>query len=551
MGIMGDFPRTLGLQNQKQAQALIKALSKSGIHTRWQVTAKKTPLEINSVLNSFAYSVAGQCYNDTQIQRYVQLVGKMGFDKTKLAAETPIGSVYCMPIDAVAYRRIKPVSKEHLTVFVSEGIMPDGTFAVGTITHTKLNSKNALVIQPRDYIGINSTSYIPCDTNCQYAVSIDELHARIHNRGKYANLPTKEQAYKVQSYRPDKLNKLLLTLNKSGSICTPLCLMDGGTNYGISREIANSEVLPKEVANAGLLGLRYDHMNLVESRQAQEVLETLYKRAGTSEKFIQDYQKYADLPLSYVRYGFGLDTRHENIIKSTEDLCTYLNVSVASQKQIHQYIASIPNISSPDLLSIVEYGGSKIPLAFDFYQIQTLHKGYLVNLRNPQEREKLRYLLSACPKDIEPSVYLQQFAGRDVLKEYATIKPITDPKLLELYGQFPISEMSQIPLQNVNSFLSYLKENDLSVSDVGQINAQMIKNLTTPGVVSQERGVAEYLRLNTVSDAKSLEHLEDISKHVSGSLDNGLDCIMHKGDTLSQLMPPINPINIMGNFIDL
>ena len=68
---------------------------------------------------------------------------------------------------------------------------------------------------------------------------------------------------------------------------------------------------------------------------------------------------------------------------------------------------------------------------------------------------------------------------------------------------------------------------------------------------SQERGVAEYLKLNTVSDAKSLEHLEDISKHVSSSLDNGLDCIMHKGDTLSQLMPPITPINIMGNFIDL
>lgn len=99
---MGDFPRTLGLQNQKQAQALIKALSKSGIHTRWQVTAKKTPLEINNVLNSFAYSVAGQCYNEQQISQYVRLVSSMGFEKTKLAAETPIGSVYCMPIDAVA-----------------------------------------------------------------------------------------------------------------------------------------------------------------------------------------------------------------------------------------------------------------------------------------------------------------------------------------------------------------------------------------------------------------------------------------------------------------
>ena len=51
--------------------------------------------------------MGGQCYDETQIQRYVQLVSKMGFEKTKLAAKTPIGSVYCMPIDAVTYRRWK------------------------------------------------------------------------------------------------------------------------------------------------------------------------------------------------------------------------------------------------------------------------------------------------------------------------------------------------------------------------------------------------------------------------------------------------------------
>ena len=95
--------------------------------------------------------MGGQCYDETQIQRYVQLVSKMGFEKTKLAARTPIGSVYCMPIDAVAYRRWNPKSKEHLTVFVSEGIMPNGRFLVSTITHTPLRSKNSLVVQHVDY----------------------------------------------------------------------------------------------------------------------------------------------------------------------------------------------------------------------------------------------------------------------------------------------------------------------------------------------------------------------------------------------------------------
>ena len=33
----------------------------------------KTPLEINSVLLSFSYGVAGQCYDEIQIQRYVNL----------------------------------------------------------------------------------------------------------------------------------------------------------------------------------------------------------------------------------------------------------------------------------------------------------------------------------------------------------------------------------------------------------------------------------------------------------------------------------------------
>lgn len=122
--------------------------------------------------------MGGQCYDETQIQRYVQLVSKMGFEKTKLAAKTPIGSVYCMPIDAVTYRRWNPKSKEHLTVFVSEGIMPDGRFLVSTITHTPLRSKHSLVVQHVDYPGVDSISYIPCDSNYQYTVSIDELHDR-------------------------------------------------------------------------------------------------------------------------------------------------------------------------------------------------------------------------------------------------------------------------------------------------------------------------------------------------------------------------------------
>ena len=548
---MADFPHTLGLQAQKQAQALIKALGKSGVHLRWRTTSGKTPLEINNVLNSFAYSVAGQCYDETQVQRYVQLVSKIGFEKTKLAAETPIGSVYCMPIDAVAYRRWKPKSKEHLTVFVSEGIMPDGRFLVSTITHTPLRSKNNLVVKHIDYPGVDSISYIPCDSNYQYTVSINELHDRLKSRGRYGSLPTKECAYKVQSYRPDRLNKLLLTLNKSGSIYTPLCIMDGGTNYGISREVSASNVLPKEVANAGLLGLRYDYTNSREVNRARETLEELYKQSGTPAKFVEAYKHYADLPLSYARYEVGLDTSSENILKSTNDLCSYLKVSIENQEKIHKYLASIPNIPSHNLLYIVEYGGSQIPLAFDFSKLQIQHGGSMPDLRNPAEREKIRYLLESCPKDVDESLYLKQFAGRDVLTDYEHTKPIADPKLLELYGQFPVKEMSQIPLQNVNDFLSYLKENDLSAQDVGQITSQMVKNLTTPGTICKEQGIAEYLKLNTITDTNSLEHIEEISHHMGKNIDNGLDCVMHKGDTLSSLMPPLNPINVIGNFIDL
>ena len=121
--------------------------------------------------------MGGQCYDETQIQRYVQLVSKMGFEKTKLAAKTPIGSVYCMPIDAVAYRRWNPKSKEHLTVFVSEGIMPDGRFLVSTITHTPLRSKSSLVVQHVDYPGVDSISYIPCDSNYQY-INIAPIYRR-------------------------------------------------------------------------------------------------------------------------------------------------------------------------------------------------------------------------------------------------------------------------------------------------------------------------------------------------------------------------------------
>jgi len=175
----------------------------------------------------------------------------------------------------------------------------------------------------------------------------------------------------------------------------------------------------------------------------------------------------------------------------------------------------------------------------------------LPNIDNPSEREKLRYLLESCPKDIDSALYLKQFAGRDILTDYEHAKPITDPKLLELYGQFPVKEMSQIPLQNVNDFLAYLKDNELTAQDFGQITAEMVKNLTTPGTICKERGIAEYLKLNTVTDANSLEHIEEISHHMGKTIDNGLDCVMHKGDTLASLMPPINPINVIGNFIDL
>ena len=545
---MADFPRTLGLQAQKQAQALIKALGKSGVHLRWRAAFGKTPLEINNVLNSFAYSVAGQCYDETQVQRYVQLVSKIGFEKTKLAAETPIGSVYCMPIDAVAYRRWKPKSKEHLTVFVSEGIMPDGRFLVSTITHTPLRSKNNLVVKHIDYPGVDSISYIPCDSNYQYTVSINELHDRLKSRGRYASLPTKECAYKVQSYRPDRLNKLLLTLNKSGSIYTPLCIMDGGTNYGISREVSASNVLPKEVANAGLLGLRYDYTNSREVNRARETLEVLYKQSGTPAKFVEAYKHYADLPLSYVRYKIGIDTSPENLQTCIDDLSAYLKIN---DKQKSSILATISHNAVSDPLNLLKYGKEQIPFVFDYFKLQSQNHGGLPNLQEPSEREKLRYLLESCPKDIDSSLYLKQFAGRDVLIDYAHVKPITDPKLLELYGQFPIKEMSQIPLQNVNDFLAYLKDNELSAQDFGQITAGMVKNLTTPGTICKERGIAEYLKLNTVTDTKSLEHIEEISHHMGKTIDNGLDCVIHKGDTLSSLMPPLNPINVIGNFIDL
>lgn len=547
---MADFPRTLGLQAQKQAQALIKALGKSGVHLRWRAASGKTPLEINNVLNSFAYSVAGQCYDETQVQRYVQLVSKIGFEKTKLAAETPIGSVYCMPIDAVAYRRWKPKSKEHLTVFVSEGIMPDGRFLVSTITHTPLRSKNNLVVKHIDYPGVDSISYIPCDSNYQYTVSINELHDRLKSRGRYASLPTKECAYKVQSYRPDRLNKLLLTLNKSGSIYTPLCIMDGGTNYGISREVSASNVLPKEVANAGLLGLRYDYTNPREVNRAREALEVLYKQSGTPEKFIEAYRHYADLPLSYARYNLGIDKSPDNFERCINELCARTRVSSDTKEYLKDTI--IPNLpANADLPSLATYAGSNIPGALPFYSLQIKHHGILPNIDNPAEREKLRYLLESCPKDVDSSLYLKQFAGRDVLTDYEHTKLIADPKLLELYGQFPVKEMSQIPLQNVNDFLSYLKENDLSAQDVGQITSQMVKNLTTPGTICKERGIAEYLKLNTITDTNSLEHIAEIAYHTGKTIDNGLDCIMHKGDTLSSLMPPPNPINVIGNFIDL
>lgn len=102
---MSSFPQALGIQNQRQAHALVKALVTSKFLSKWQ-TSGKTISEINTVLNSFANSVEGQCYSEQEINQYVHLVERMGYDRTKLAAETKIGTVYCMPIDAVAYRRV-------------------------------------------------------------------------------------------------------------------------------------------------------------------------------------------------------------------------------------------------------------------------------------------------------------------------------------------------------------------------------------------------------------------------------------------------------------
>ena len=546
---MGDFPRTLGLQNQKQAQALIKALSKSGIHTRWQVTANKTPLEINNVLNSFAYSVAGQCYNEQQISQYVRLVSSMGFEKTKLAAETPIGSVYCMPIDAVAYRRRNPKATEHLTVFASEGIQTDGTFQVCTITHTPLKGKNYLRIGNFDYAGVNSLSYIPCDKEYQYSVSINELYDRTHCLGRYRNLPQKEVAIRKIPYRTDRLNRILVALSKSGNLRVPVCVMDGGTNYGIKREVSSTSILPKSIGETHLLGLRYDYTSSMETKQACEFLETLYKQAGTPDKFIETYKDYADLPLSYARYKAGIDLSGENLKQCVNDLCIYLKVPKERSNFLTNCITQSSNPIDP--LTLVEYNRSSIPYAFDFYTLQIQNNGTLPNLRDLSEKGKLQYLLGSCPKDIDFSLYLKQFAGRDVLTDYQHTKPITDPKLLELYGQFPVKEMSQIPLQNVNDFLTYLKDNELTAQDFGQITAEIVKNLTTPGTICKERGIAEYLKLNTVTDTNSLEHVEEISHHMGKNIDNGLDCVMYKGDTLSSLMPPLNPINVIGNFIDL
>lgn len=547
---MGDFPRTLGLQNQKQAQALIKALSKSGIHTRWQVIAKKTPLEINNVLNSFAYSVAGQCYNEQQISQYVRLVSSMGFEKTKLAAETPIGSVYCMPIDAVAYRHRNPKATEHLTVFASEGIQTDGTFLVCTITHTPLKGKSYIRIGHFDYAGVNSLSYIPCDKEYQYSVSINELYDRTHRLGRYRDLPQKEVAIRNIPYRTDRLNKVLVALNESGNLRVPVCVMDSGTNYGIKREVLESKLLPNTLTEQGMLGLRYDYTSVQKRTQAREFLEALYRKTGTPGSFAETYKEYADLPLSYARYKMGLDVTPESFTQSIEDLCIYLKVNTNSQTRLYDYLSQT-KVPPANLLPLVESAGSSISLAFDFSKLQIQHGGSMPDLRNPSEREKLRYLLESCPKGIDSALYLKQFAGRDVLTDYEHIKPITDPKLLELYGQFPMQEMSQIPMQNVNDFLTYLKENDLSAQDVGQITSQMIKNLSTPGTICKERGIAEYLKLNTVTDTKSLEHIDEIAYHTGKTIENGLDCIMHKGDTLSSLMPPLNPVNVIGNFIDL
>jgi len=178
MAETSTFPQTLGIQNQRQAHALVKALVTSRIPSQWRTSSGRSAAEINNVLNSFANSVAGQCYSEREIQSYIHLVEHMGYEKTKLAAETRLGTVYCMPIDAVAYRRIKPVSTEHLTVFVSEGIKTDGTFSVCTITHTSLQSKAYIEVTNREYSGISSKSCIPCDKKYRYNVSIDELFDR-------------------------------------------------------------------------------------------------------------------------------------------------------------------------------------------------------------------------------------------------------------------------------------------------------------------------------------------------------------------------------------
>ena len=546
---MSSFPQTLGIQNQRQAHALVKALVTSKFLSKWRAMWEKTPLEINSVLLSFSYGVAGQCYDEIQIQRYVNLVERMGYEKTKLAAQTKIGSVYCMPIDAVAYRRINPKRTEHLTVFVSEGVKPDGTFSVCTITHTPLQSTSNVTVGPRDYAGVSSLSYIPCDRKYQYNVSINELFDRVYRRGKYSSLPVKEQAHSLMPYRTIPLNKLLTTLNQAGAKSIPLCLMDGGVSYGIKHEISSSSLLPDILATKRLLGIRFDNTDAGSRQQAREFLETLYKQAGTPDKFIEIYKDYADLPLSYARYRAGIDVSGENLKQCVNDLCIYLKVPKERSEFLTNCITQSSNAIDP--LTLVEYNRTSIPYAFDFYTLQIQNDGVLPNLRDLSEKGKLQFLLGSCPKDVDSSLYLKQFAGRDVLLDYQNAKPITDPKLLELYGQFPVAEVSQIPLQNANDFLTYLKDNELSAQDFGQITTEMVKNLTTPGTICKERGIAEYLKLNTVTDANSLERVEEISHHIGKTIDNGLDCVMHKGDALSSLIPPLNPINVIGNFIDL
>lgn len=546
---MSSFPQTLGIQNQRQAHALVKALVTSKFLSKWRAIWGKTPLEINGVLLSFSYGVAGQCYDEIQIQRYVNLVERMGYEKTKLAAQTKIGSVYCMPIDAVAYRRINPKRTEHLTVFVSEGVKPDGTFSVCTITHTPLQSTSNVTVGPRDYAGVSSLSYIPCDRKYQYSVSINELFDRVHRRGRYASLPLKEHARMVAPFQTFQLNKLLTALSKNGNIQVPLCIRDGGVGYGLKQEILASTILPEELTRTQLFELRFDKTSIEARTQAREFLETLYKQAGTPNKFIETYKDYADLPLSYARYKAGIDISKTNLKECMSDLCTYLKVPKKNSEFLTNCVTQSSNAIDP--LTLVEYNRTSIPYAFDFYTLQIQNNGALPNLRDLSEKGKLQYLLGSCPKDVDSSLYLKQFVGRDVLLDYQNAKPITDPKLLELYGQFPVAEVSQISLQNVNNFLTYLKDNELSAQDFGQITAEMVKNLTTPGTICKERGIAEYLKLNTVTDANSLEHVEEISHHIGKTIDNGLDCVMHKGDTLASLMPPLNPINVIGNFIDL